>query len=298
MNLKLNRNVGIEMEGYFDHNPRYMSSLKFADGAEIKQDGSLYNAYWESGYKRHGVEIVCEKTQDIQTILNTFLVMEREHGWSTDDRAGTHIHVEVADFSFHDKAKMAMFAQSIQPIIHMFSEDYRFGNRYCRMMDKNWSDIFTGERFAKIDWSNDGTVVYYEERTKPNFAQFLINNKVWSESENDNMLYCEKYNWTNVNTQYPTIEFRQFHAIKKPSDIINFANMAVNIIDTVKNSTVEQLKFIALSLWESVTPEDVANNFLHAIGMEKGSIPMVGELAAMDVLGKLASKHSVERLAV
>jgi hypothetical protein len=32
--------------------------------------------------------------------------------------------------------------------------------------------------------------------------------------------------------------------------------------------------------------------------MEKGSIPIVGELAAMDVLGKLASKHSVERLAV
>jgi hypothetical protein len=258
-NLKLNRYVGCEFEGYINSNPRHFNFVN----AEKKADGSLRNTDWTWPHyeeKDWGIEIACDKTKDIDQILDVFDQMVKR-GWHVDDYAGTHVHIDAADYTTKDFAKMMMFGSSLpQALPFMFVQNYRWQNMYCKRIKPNWAGVFTS--------------VPVEEWIESNMRleDFLMEKKLWRGwYENEYFgegFYCEKYNWINVHTFYNTVEFRLFHAVESKEDIINFVSIAHGMVELVKNSTVEQLQFIASEISKAANPYDMGTKFMQAIGID------------------------------
>jgi hypothetical protein len=293
MKTVLNRRVGCEFEGYVTENPRSFNT----SNAEKKGDGSLRNGDWYDQYAYWGVEIACNPTNNIEKLWRTFEELE-SHGWFTDNSAGTHVHVEAPDLSLEERAKLMMFTTDIQEAAFLFVDNDRFGNRYCRMNSKGWANVFNKSIFPRLSFEPDPTRRQYSSSE----LAYLINHFGYYGNQNisaisragdSTILFCNKYNWINVMTRFPTVEFRLFNGIQNKDQILNFTNIAVGIVDLVKNSTVEQLKFIAYEIMNNDEIFIIAKKFLEAIGID-WEIPVVSnraveELALMDVEQRLGA---------
>jgi hypothetical protein len=79
-----------------------------------------------------------------------------------------------------------------------------------------------------------------------------------------------RYQYVNIwSSSCPTIEFRLFHAIRTSRDAKLFSIIAHNIVEIVKNSTIEHLDYLAdVIMNQSVDSQDMIEKFSQAIGLE------------------------------
>ena len=281
----LARKFGIEMEGYMNTNPRH---IRIAN-ATLKRDGSLANSHWDDDYSpffplsrtSFGVEVVSPPSRDLDVAKKIFADMQ-SHGWSVDERAGTHVHIDISDFNGNDKAKLLRFCKGIERIIFMFVKGSRADNQYCRKLDNDWKNIFksrrsNGRHYKCPDLRN---VAHDRLIDTINFSGLSVSNV--------------KYNWLNIfGSRFPTAEFRLFHAVESVEEVEGFILMAHNIVELVKNCSVEQLEFIILSLYSSNNVQEIKKNFFEIINMSTNRMRILGYEAEKYLRVKMADNAGV-----
>lgn len=272
--MKLNRTVGIEMEGYiFEFPPRVI-----IPHADIGTDQSLRNYIWSHNSGGYGVEIRTNPLNDTDMIALAFAKMQKI-GWYVDECAGTHIHVDISDFTECQKALLLRLGKGIERIIFMFVESYRYHSEYCIPIARDWRKIFwSNGKFSQMDWDRAeylGLPDYFQQ-TNPPF-------EIWN----------SKYQWMNIfESKYPTCEFRLFHAAKSASEVTNQALLAYNIVEMVKNSTIEQVEFMVKTLYSFSTVEETIEAFFQMLVLEEMPI-LCGE--AYDYLDAKYRKRNIRQ---
>jgi hypothetical protein len=284
-NLTLNRTVGFEFEGYVETHPEYIQEIP---SFSIGSDGSLSNNGWYRD-EPYGVEVRSEPLRNIGKAENAFGIL-LDNGWGVDSSAGTHIHIDISDFSLEEKVKLLRFGKGIENIMFMLVDDYRKSNSYCMPITKWWRSFFwKSSPFANIDWEE--AEKYCDEHGEDEFTDYL-------QSEFSKQIWNGKYQWMNVfGSNYPTVEFRLYHAIDNSEEAIEFALLSYHIVETVKNSTIEHLQYIIKSLYESTTIEEVLSKFVEAIGLP--FTPSIkGQNAGYNLREKLTRENNQQAQAV
>jgi hypothetical protein len=233
--LTINRTVGLEIEGYMRDFPRGLTIRN----AFIKYDGSLNNAGWHDHSRPYGVEIATDPLSRIAALDETFADI-KSHRWTVGrGSAGLHIHVDTSDFTLRDKVKAAYFAKRVEDVMFLFVKNGRYRNEYCHLMSEGFIKIVEAIPLENTIWN-----------VFRNFHSALLHYRMTEQisGRRDNNIHIDfgRYNWLNVfSTHYPTIEFRMFNAISNEIQGKQYAVLAHNFIETVKNCTVGQLQFIA-----------------------------------------------------
>ncbi|MNS30719.1 putative amidoligase enzyme [compost metagenome] len=274
----MNRRFGIEMEGYFSSNPREVK----IKGARIKKDLSLTNPHWNTGRDKFGVEINSRPIKTIGIVDRIFNDMVSLGGWSVDERAGTHIHVEIADYTELDKLKLLRFCKGIENIMYTFVKNYRYSNNYCYRLDNSWRKVFkeTGNLEETIQGARNGLVHIQNVLRKKGIPT----------------VYNPKYNWCNIyDSHHRTAEFRLFHAIENVEEAKNFVRLAIAIVDMVKVVSPEQLEFIIASIYsDSKTAQDCVDKLYEAVGLDQAlyGLSMQGTEAYSELSAKMANRDT------
>lgn len=286
----LTRRIGIEMEGYIDTYPESAEIY----GVRIGEDGSLENSDWDDEFEPYGVELRTDPFTDLNELYRTWKEME-SYGWNVDDRAGTHIHVEISDFTPYDMTKLLRFGKGIERIIFMFVQDYRYENDYCLPLHKAWRLMFRkNSKYKDIPWD--------QIRNKEYFSDYLVETfgrETRGYRSRGNAPWNGKYQWLNVlGTRYPTVEFRLFHAVEDVEELIKQARLAEAIVNFSKNTTLEQMEFVLKELYAQTSVEDLTAKFFSALGLDF-ELPMVGSEAKAYLVDKLQNQNdeTSERLA-
>ncbi len=284
----LYRKFGIEMEGYINTHPDYLGIRD----AKAKRDGSLRNNHWHRSMDEFGVEIATDPLTDFSKVERIFERM-KVAGWHVDNHAGTHVHIEIADFSEQDKAKLLRFCKGIERIIFMFVKDYRNGNHYCKKLSDDFRKIFKPKENKLRRRSSSGQILYQTVMESRRYTDVPRDGLIGALQRNGFSVDNSKYYWLNVyGSRYKTAEFRIFHAVESLEDIRFFVTMAHNIVELVKHVSVEQLEFIILSLYESKDAQTMAANFLQLLGMDgEFNIIFNGPKACAYIEEKLKKKH-------
>lgn len=263
--MLLNRKFGIEMEGYITKNP---GNVNLGRNISIKRDASLGHSNWSAGNSKYGVEVVTNPIRETDKVLETFALMKAA-GWSVDERAGTHVHIEIRDYSNEDKAKLLRFAKGIERIIFMFVKENRDGNRYCGKLSSDYRKLFQPQESPVWRRTSTGERVQevrriprtYPESTTRTLQQLIGANGLAADTG--------RYYWLNMfSTRFPTVEFRIFHAIERATEAVFFISLAHNIVETAKAMSPEQIEFVIMSLYESSDAETAAVNLLEMLGFE------------------------------
>lgn len=271
MELIKTRTIGIEMEGYIEAHPigSGMDVEASRLGCDVKRDESLYNCYWEEDYddNKFGIELNTAPMTDLSKVYG-IVRMLNDYGWSTDSRAGTHIHIDIRDFTEEEKAKLLRFGKGIERIIFLFVNDNRYNNDFCKGIHKEWRKVFwkKSKIFKKMNWEK------IDERG--GLRPYLHDNY-----DMINEINNYKYSWINIlSSQHGTAEFRLFHAMESADEIIKQANLAYSIVELVKNSSIEQLEFILKEIYKESTVEAIVEKLFQALNIEE-VMPIVGLLA-------------------
>jgi hypothetical protein len=288
---RTNRKFGVEMEGYVNSSPRNL----YIRNANIKRDGSLRNSDWDSYHSDYGVEITTEPITNFSTLEQIFLEMQSK-GWHVDENAGTHIHIDISDFSEFEKGKLLSFAKGIEKIIFMFVKEYRNGNEYCKKLQDEWRNIFKPREVTVRTRDSRGRLTYqkkYEEaldlegllKRRSSLLDVLWQNGFSNCSNN-------KYYWLNIyRSRYGTAEFRIFHAIENIDELKAFVWMAHNIVEIAKHSSVAQLEFIILSLYEATSIDALRQNFQSLLGIDDYTLAMPGNSAKRHMMEKVSENR-------
>lgn len=263
--IELNRTVGIEIEGYSKDARNIIN--KGVRHSSLKRDASLGNSYgWDVDYNRAvGLEVVSKPLSQLDLFDDIFEDI-KSHKWNVGrGRAGTHIHVDAIDFTVEDKVKMAFFMEKLDEVMFLMVKPYRRSkgggrNAYCRPLDTGWKKLLDKFKEHSISGYNDITrAIHAMVQREYQATDRLIRTPNFN-----------RYNFINIfNTSTGrTIEFRLFHSIRDSKDAKKFSMIAYSLVELVKNSTVEQLEFIASQINESDSSEKMVENLAYAIGLE------------------------------
>jgi hypothetical protein len=269
--LKLNRTVGLEIEGYMKTNPRILMEEGGVPYSQIKRDGSLRNYHWQDNGGMYGVEIVTEPLSELAPLKDVFGKIISK-GWSASGRAGLHIHVDASDFTFKEKLEFVRFAKRIEDVIFLFVKNRRYNNRYCRMIPNGLVRVA-------------GNSIYHNARNYNELVDITYQNTNTNPHDYRDAR-IDRYQWLNIfRSHYPTIEFRLFHPIRSAEDGGMFAYFVHNLVNTVKISTPEQLEFIAQTIEQEESVEGKARKLLDSIGVPY-DIPIINQNAIASIIGK------------
>lgn len=275
----LKRTVGMEMEGYIAVNPYQYEFNQAPYFADRHYDGSLNHADYseDTEQETYGVEMACHATTDVNRLIGTHEAL-LDLGWHVDQQASAHVHVDASDYTPKDRAKIMMFNGLLKEIPFMFVDDRRLDNRYCKMIPVGWNSIFED---AGISWNS--------ANRHGNLYDFLASRDLLGD------YYIEKYQWTNIRTRYPTVEFRIFNGIESAEQIERFTNIAHNTVELVKSAEVEQLQFIAKTIWDAKTPEEAAGRYLEALNVDV-PVPIVSHAAKQRVASAIYRASRYDRM--
>lgn len=249
--LTLSRTVGVEMEGYIQTRP--YNTKDYPSCYEIKDDGSLGGDDWDDYGDHYGVEVNTRPLNKLDILPSIFGYME-EDGWHVDTLAGTHIHVDNRGMKNKDFIKLLWFGKHVEDIMFMFVKKYRRANSYCHSLDDFYLDVFDGS-FSNLRW-NDMDIHYHFDRY------------FYDTNGDSHRVITDRYNWLNaLSSNHNTIEFRLFHAIEESDEVVRFAYLAHNFVETVANSSIEQLQFIIDSLHSLDNGREVSEAFCKALGL-------------------------------
>jgi DNA-binding transcriptional MerR regulator len=269
LNLKgivLNRTIGIEVEGYTKNITKLSQGVRHSN---LKRDGSLNNSYgWNA---RHvdginvGMEVVSIPLSKLDMLDEIFEDIQATKWNVGRGKAGTHIHVDVRDYTLLDRIKMAVLMEKLDDVMFLMVKPSRRTrenqrNRYCRPMDSLWSTIIRRCQETGLNINNHDNIrnlLYSLTRIEQSSGNYR------------SLPNWNRYNFANVfDTGIGTIEFRLFHAIRDSSDAKKFGLLAYHLIETVKHSSVEQLEFIAESINNSSSAEEMVKRLAESIGLE------------------------------
>jgi hypothetical protein len=264
--LNLNRTVGLEIEGYMKTNPRVVLQEGGIPNCEIKRDGSLRNYGWSDSQGMHGVEIV---TQPLNTLAPLEEVFDRiiSRGWSASGRASLHIHVDASDYNFRERLKMLHFAKRIENVMLLFVKNRRYNNRYCRLIPEPYGKLLTNSAF---DNATSLQMVY----------------EAWSLNHRTQQgrIYIDRYIWCNaLSSHHRTIEFRMFHPIRSAEEGAKFAYLVHQLVNLVKNTSLEQLEFIASRIEQEKSIKHKAKLLLQALNVPY-ALPLLNQRATMALI--------------
>lgn len=274
--IELERTVGMEFEGYtkdIDH-IRYEGIAN----CNVHQDYSLQNAYGNDAdfSEPVGVEIVTPPFKKLD-MINQVMGDLKKTGWLVGKgTAGTHVHVDTKDYTLEDHFKLAVFTQAMEKVLLMTVKRYREGvecpdeglvrNRYCRRMRTDYSKLLDFVRESKPRVSEADlrySLSYVVEHIIGEYNRANYNGFGRSA-----MYRPTRYDFVSIfNTGKGTAEFRFFHSTNSIIESKKFALLSYQIIETVKHSTHEQLEFIATSVNNCDSPEEMLAKFGDAIGL-------------------------------
>lgn len=266
--IELGRTIGIEIEGYSKDARRMINTgVRHSD---IKRDASLSNSYgWGVDYNTSvGLEVVSQPLSKLD-ILDDIFEDIKKYKWNVGrGRASTHVHVDISDYKLIDQIKMSSFMQKLESLMFLMVKPNRYSinghrNRYCRPLDTKWSKVLEYIESRGIDISRANNM---------RELAFIMSRREDGSMHRDayqSIPQFNRYNFVNVfETHKGTIEFRLFHSIRDSKEAKKFGLIAYNIIETVKHSTVEQLDFIANSVNNMSSAEEMVQKFAESIGLE------------------------------
>lgn len=258
-NLRVNRTLGFEIE--------CGTGTDYED-MEVRHSDCGYDGSVECGYS--STEVRTDPIKNLNLLKDVYDDI-KDYGMEVDDSCGLHIHVDNSDYTVKDKAKLLRFAKGIERLMyglvnasrcdwndscHKHSEPYY---EYCKAIHYTWRHVFQKE------WVG-GERIPFDTFTSFDQLTSWVNNKK-NFRRHDNRMWNGKYQWLNVRTSYPTVEFRIFHATTDYRETQRFGMLAYHIVETVKNSTVRQLNFIINSIHESTSVEDMYSKLFDSIGL-------------------------------
>lgn len=264
--VTLRRTVGMEFEGYSK-----MARQLERDGvpmSQVKHDASLRNSYYNVQYNKPvGLEIVTEPFMSLDT-LDTVFDSITSYGWNTGrGTAGTHVHVGASDFSALDRVKAAIFLGKIEDVLFRLVKPYRFSrtsqgtrNRYCRSINQG-SFIRLLEFASRMNVDPSRFIMFHE------FHHTLQVN-AYEKRIPMPAVETDRYHSVNIfATRSGTIEFRLFHAVRSSVEAKKFGLIAYHLVETIKNSALPQLDYIAEKILSAETAEESVKLLSEGIGL-------------------------------
>lgn len=253
----LKRKIGIEMEGYLDTHPKECEIY----GVKIGTDSSLSNSDWYYKDEPYGVELRTPPFTDLDDLRLTWEDMEY-YGWSTDTEAGTHIHVDIRDFSTYEKAKLLRFGKAIEKVMFLFVDEFRNQNDFCKPIHIGWATILDEN---DLYWIGDEKV--WNKLAKSDVEDYI--ERMHFKAIDYSYPYNEKHSWLNVlSSAYSTAEFRLYHSVRNANELIKQAKISEAIINTVKSSSISQLDQYSLQIALQDSIDDTISKFLECINLD------------------------------
>jgi hypothetical protein len=267
--LELTRTLGFEIECFVDHQ-FYDDDDDYHEldiiHSEVGSDGSLYGGDGDE----------CEvKTMPIKNLNKVEEVYSDLDNYSmnVNSTCGLHIHVDNSDFTVHDKARLLRFGAGIELLMFSLVEPERFygrnnqgQNEYCTKLHKGWRKIFRPSfiKQSNIPWNTFGGVSELEQYVRRN------------SSHSDSQIWNGRYQWLNARVSHaPTVEFRIFSATEDYKQAQKFGMLAYHVVETVKNSTLDQLHFIIKSIYQATSLDEMFNRFFDSIGLDQEFRPEI-----------------------
>lgn len=274
--LELTRTLGFEIECFADV-PTYTDSwgdecVDYDDFdinyCEVGSDGSLHGGHGEP------VEVKTDPIKNLNIVEGVFEELGG-YGMNVNDTCGLHIHVDTSDFNGNDKAKLLRFGSGIELLMFSLVDSTRYygrgngrgENEYCVKLHKDWRKIYRRSYINQNIHANE-----YSD-----LSDFIMNVRQERRNNgNGDRIWNGRYQWLNAQVDgIPTVEFRIFSATEDYAQAQRFGMLAYHIVETVKNSTVEQIKFIIKSIYQSLTVEEMLTKFFDSIGLDSNFRPSI-----------------------
>lgn len=258
--IELNRTVGVEVEGYTsDFRNMRNNGIRHST---MKYDGSLTSGR----YGVQGIEVVTEPLKQLDMLDDVFDDICK-YQWNVGrGTAGTHIHVDSRDFYLEDKIKMAIFMQLIEKAMFLLVKKYRYSrrsygrNQYCQPISNGWKRVLQelNKNYADISWKS------FKKLGNLRYELSNLNRDYFSTPN------TTRYQFVNIwSSSHDTIEFRIFHAMRSAKEAKMFALLAYSLVEMVKNSTLEQLEYIAdVIVNKSTDSKDMVNKLVQSVGLD------------------------------
>lgn len=264
--LEVTRTLGFEIECLLDRDlaPTHIDSWgdRCVDydevsvaHCEIGDDGSICG----DGV---GIEAKTRPINDLNIVETVFKELKSEYDFDVNDTCGLHIHVDTSDFTVADRVRLLRFGAGIELLMFSLVDETRYygrndngRNNYCVKLHKGWRKIY---RNSYVNQDVHEQECHSLERFT-NRVENLNNDEIWN----------GRYQWLNAQVSHcPTSEFRIFSSTTDYEQAQKFGMLAYHIIETVKNSTVSQIKFIIKSIYQATTTNEMFNKFFDSIGLD------------------------------
>jgi hypothetical protein len=275
--LKLSRTLGFEIECFLDNVPYHTNDWgdRYPDYEEINYsncevggDGSLY------GGDGTGIEVKTHPINDLNIVESVFGELS-DDGMNVNDTCGLHIHVDTSDYSVEDKVRLLRFGAGIELLMFSLVDDTRYYGRsdddnhngYCIKLHKDWRKIYRKDYINQdIDYSDMHDIEDFTEYVQETRRRERQSSRIWN----------GRYQWLNASVSgIPTCEFRIFSSTEDYQQAQRFGMLAYHIIETVKYSTVSQIRFIIKSIYQETTTDGMFRKFFDSIGLDEEFRPSV-----------------------
>ncbi len=177
----------------------------------------------ETSGSEYGIEAKSEPLLNSGPIYDIYEYLH-EHDWAVDNTAGLHIHVEVADYEWHDFQKLVALVAGIEPLIYSVTGSYRYDTTgYCSSLEGYHTGV---RRVLKLQESELRGIsnLYFTERRYMglNLQSYTLSRK--------------------------TVEFRYFSPQNDADMVEAYADLVTRIVDFAKHATYEQVLVITKKL--------------------------------------------------
>lgn len=274
--LELTRTLGFEIECFADL-PTYTDSWGDTcvdydnfdiNYCEIGGDGSLHGGHGEP------VEVKTDPIKNLNTVETVFNELSG-YDMNVNNTCGLHIHVDTSDFNGNDKAKLLRFGAGIELLMFSLVDSDRYygrsdrssENEYCIKLHKDWRKIYRRSYVNQNIHANEYS----------HLSDFIMNLRQERRNNgNTDRIWNGRYQWLNAQVDgIPTVEFRIFSATEDYTQAQRFGMLAYHIVETVKNSTVEQIKFIIKSIYQSTSIDEMFTKLFDSIGLDMEFRPYI-----------------------
>jgi hypothetical protein len=258
-NIKLNRTVGLEFEGY-------VKNVGRVPYASSRGDGSLM---YETSSGRRGVEYVTEPLSELDKIDEVMQGL-KNCSWSVGrTRPSTHIHVDASDYNLYDYQKAITFLLGIQETMFLLVKPYRMYNRFCQMLGhskQGFKEFLSHLKSIGVDPSSYESI--WQVRNDTYYGN-LVNNRNSISRFMSDIKVGNRYVWANIfNSSHKTIEFRIFHALSSANEAKKFALLSYHIVETIKNSTLNHLEYLVQTIESKGTSDEKIQALFESVGFE------------------------------
>lgn len=274
-NLATNRKVGIEMEGNrgYDNGSSWFCQ-NLPSGWDAYVDSSLSSS--------KGIEVTTPPMRDLMEVYNGWSVMQ-DANFNFTDAAGTHVHVDVTDMKVLDIMKLYYFVDSVEDLLFSLVDSYRDNSSWCYR--------FGGSGWRTLPSNVDVVASYHNSQWYSNINQ--ARSALRAETNRN----YPTYQWLALRSE--TVEWRLFNCVGDDTTgdmAIAFALLAHNTVETVKNSTLEQLQFIVEDVMSAPNGNEAIARFCKALNLS--AYPIRGNYAFRRLESNLATRQVNQAQAV